>query len=69
MNQADLEVHNTAFNRGCDARLAGLPMTLNPYFRGGMLWQAWRRGYDHVSQFWGSCNRHARPLPALRELG
>ncbi len=58
----------TAWNAGCDARLAGRPVSANPYSRvlgTHVLSQAWREGWRHVEQFWGVDAR--KPVEPLRE--
>jgi hypothetical protein len=55
-----------AFNRGCDARLAGIPLIFNPY-KGEASWQSrgWIEGWNHVDKAWGLDNRSAKPLPEI----
>ena len=45
-----------AFNRGSDARLAGRPLSANPYPatpEDGRQWQNWRYGWQHADASWG----------------
>ena len=56
-----------AFNAGCDARLAGRPITDNDYPSSSVAgYRLWREGYLHVQNNWG---REAVgpivPLPAV----
>jgi hypothetical protein len=59
---------SVAFNAGCDARLAGLPLTANPYHgdKGG---GAWSNGWLHVQKRWGEAvtRRTVPPLPPVQE--
>lgn len=48
-----------AFNEGSDARLAGEPVTANPYTkREDTAYFAWRAGWRDVDHYW------PRPLPS-----
>lgn len=44
-----------AFNAGCDARLAGKPLSANPYRRCDENDKNinWRMGWNHVDSWWG----------------
>jgi ribosome modulation factor len=44
-----------AFGKGCDARLAGLPLAACPYPAGEDMAVAWTRGWWDVDRFW-ACN-------------
>lgn len=58
-----------AFNLGCDARLAGLPLTANDYSSSQQdAYQSWERGWRDVDQYWGKWTRGAAvPLPKVVE--
>ena len=58
-----------AFNRGCDARLQGLPMSANPYPRvHKMACQFWRQGWWHVDWYWGAAAKWpVKELPLVLE--
>lgn len=61
-----------AFNLGCDARLAGLPETANPYTSDGRReWYSWRAGWHDCAIWWG-CYVAGRwaimSLPLVRSL-
>lgn len=49
MNNLD-EERTIAFNQGCDARLAGLPLSMNPYR--GSARTNWRLGWLDVDRHW-----------------
>lgn len=58
-----------AFGDGADARLAGKPLSANPYTANvgrvdASLEAAWVRGWEDVAQFWGR-NEHRRPVREL----
>lgn len=67
------ERRHRAFSEGCDARLAGLPITANPYkktckgWRQDTLHNLWRSGYLDMNAFW--CRQlppeQRRALPAV----
>lgn len=51
------DAQRQAFNRGCDARLAGLPPTANPFRQGEeevRLFKRWEDGWWDVHRFWGA---------------
>ena len=58
-----------AFNAGCDARIAGLPESANPYYDGRLPLPgaaAWRSGWRHVNLFWGAdCRQPCWRLPEV----
>jgi hypothetical protein len=55
-----------AFNAGSDARLAGLPLTLNPYYWQSHMAAAWREGWHDVNGNWGhDAGDAVRPLPRV----
>jgi ribosome modulation factor len=43
-----------AFGKGCDARLAGLPLAACPYPEQDYLATAWRAGWLDVDRFWAA---------------
>lgn len=43
-----------AFGEGCDARLAGEPLWLNPYSPGTRQYYRWRLGWNDVDLHWGT---------------
>lgn len=56
-----------AFNQGSDARLAGLPVKVNP-FDHSTEWsvnRAWREGWQHVHKEWGAGVRGRWPFRVL----
>lgn len=70
MNYSDKRAR--AFNRGCDARLSGSPLSRNPYASGGdvELVRQFYSGWMHVDEHWGRLARpwhRVVPLPAVRE--
>lgn len=58
-----------AFNEGCDARLAGWPMSYCPYLPTEIsLYESWRRGWLDVQHSWGKESPWpVRPLPPVKE--
>ena len=57
-----------AFNRGCDARIAGFAITANPYTTGDMgLMRAWKSGWRDAHRSWGAEYLDADALPEVRE--
>ncbi len=57
-----------AFNIGCDARIAGIPLKDNPYHSRGQesLHNKWRIGWMDVAVNWGKWDRRrAAPLPEI----
>jgi hypothetical protein len=65
-----LEYHQ-AFNAGSDARLVGVRKCDNPHASssgGGSLYMAWRAGWLHVHQHWGSepGAYPVQPLPVVQ---
>lgn len=56
-----------AFNRGSDARLAGVPLNQNPYPSDTPDRTAWLRGWIDADMFWGIEVRNAKPLPPIME--
>ena len=42
-----------AFNIGSDARIAGLPLSYNPYIVNTVLYKEWIRGWRDVHRYWG----------------
>ena len=58
-----------AFNRGCDARLAGEPLTSNPYRSGQKIErQAWINGWYDVHWLYGEKARDRWPIKPLPEV-
>lgn len=55
------------FNRGCDARLMGRPLGMNPYSSIDDLsaHMGWRAGWQHASEFWAEDVRGRWPYLAL----
>jgi hypothetical protein len=51
------------FNRGSDARLAGVPLKANPYLGASAV--DWRRGWMHVDKEWGADARKHRQVVRL----
>jgi hypothetical protein len=69
MAHAEAEL-NAAFNRGSDARLAGIPLVENPYLgvAGGMgleCFRLWRHGWLHCSRCFGIDVTPRPPLPPV----
>lgn len=67
----ETEIMARAFNRGCDARIAGMSLSANPYnlVERPECWLQWRLGYKDVDRYWGrNALWHVRPLPRLREV-
>jgi ribosome modulation factor len=56
-----------AFNRGSDARLAGLPPSACPYGLGEQGYLLWVQGWRDVDRFWGEDARW--PCPGLPPVG
>jgi len=62
-----------AFNEGCDARIAGIHWSRNPYGNnryGSSCASYWRRGWDDVDLYWcrkDACMRKRKPLPIIGE--
>jgi ribosome modulation factor len=61
-----------AFNLGCQARLAGLPLSANPYGDLADIHprRAWAEGWRHVDHYWGGGVRgrwRYAALPAVTE--
>ena len=55
-----------AFNRGCDARLAGEPLSANPYEKLGHEHDSWAYGWRDVHHSWGRMSRRPfRKLPPV----
>ena len=56
-----------AFNQGSDARIAGRPLTCNPYHGECPERSAWMRGWRDVEHYWGTrvTRRTVRPLPEV----
>lgn len=62
----DVNLKDLAFNRGCDARLGGLPMAANPYLRRNKrLRDVWFEGWRSVDTEWGTAVRWPRVAPRL----
>lgn len=61
------EPQTKAFNMGCDARLAGLPITANPH-NVKILSTYWRMGWEDVDVFWGKKVRGRWPYMALQAV-
>jgi ribosome modulation factor len=60
------EIKTTAFNEGCDARLAGKPATTCPY-ESPELAQQWRHGWANVDGTWGrDAKWPINPLPPVK---
>lgn len=58
------------FGRGCDARLAGHPVSSCPYEPSSYPYLQWVAGWRHVTLYWGNLvfGRWAyRPLPVIRD--
>jgi hypothetical protein len=56
----------TAFDVGCDARLAGKPEAVNPYRPGSSEFYAFKSGYRSVELTWGLDARWpVKPLPEV----
>ncbi len=57
-----------SFGAGCDARIAGLPISKCPYSE-GQLRRYWREGHAHASTEWGVDSIPARRtyLPPVRK--
>lgn len=59
-----------AFNLGCDARLAGKPMSACPYTASTCEYLQWRRGWADVDKSYGVWARkrgwQVRPLPPVQ---
>ncbi len=60
-----------AFNRGCDARLAGQPLSANPFNTNGTseernFAQYWRKGWHDVDDHWGELSNS--PFEMLAEV-
>lgn len=61
------EGRSRAFNEGCDARLAGHPLSANPYDFLTAEAKTWRDGWNHVDKYWGrDAGGKAPPLPPVR---
>lgn len=60
-----------AFNQGCDARLAAIPLSCCPYSPSSPQGINWRRGWLDVHISWGKEAKrkgyHVKPLPRLEE--
>ncbi len=59
-----------AFNRGCQSRLDGEPLSANPYnsSEAGTAHAAWTQGWIHTHRYFGVDARHEyRPLPEVGE--
>lgn len=57
-----------AFNSGCDARLAGLPLEACPY-RSGVSRAEWARGWRDVNDHWGELAKWpVKPLPTMKAI-
>lgn len=59
------ELLRLAFNLGCDARIAGLPLGHNPYCGGTDLARCWRAGWFDVDAHWGEARTGAARLPQV----
>lgn len=56
-----------AFGQGCDARINGWPVEINPHVSDDRLWRAWRAGYLHVDVAWGmDAKWDFLPLPRVK---
>lgn len=51
-----------AFGEGCDARLAGLPLSANPY-QSSVGHREWQRGWKDVNDFWGGAGPWPLAVP------
>ncbi len=60
---------NRAFNRGADARLAGEPVSVNPFTDYDTLMASYfTRGWNEVNKNWGKDAKWwVKPLPPIRE--
>ncbi len=56
MNEVDHSQYAAAFNSGSDARLAGRPLSANPYGRGAEdnEHKGWAAGWASVDEGWAS---------------
>lgn len=67
----DSDIRARLFGEGADARLAGLPLSANPYTERGPraveFRKAWRAGWLHCDHFWGTRNIWAPLLPPVRQ--
>lgn len=61
-----LDLQTKAFNRGCDARLAGQGLSSDPYDRTDLS-NCWRHGWIHADATWGRDARWPHmPLPPVK---
>lgn len=60
MEQRQKEIAK-AFNVGSDARIAGQPLTSNPYLDEGLA-REWRHGWKDVDEHWGELAKPAHRL-------
>lgn len=62
------EERAAAFNQGCDARLAGLSLSDNPFQSGDYFWRYWRQGWIDVDRNWGRwAHWSVRSLPEVKK--
>lgn len=56
-----------AFNQGCDARFAGLPLDANPYSteRAHAEYSFWRYGWYDIEEHWAKWVRERWPVREL----
>ena len=53
-----------SFNEGCEARIAGILKSHNPYLAASREWSSWRRGWEDVNRYWGKdAKGPIKPLP------
>lgn len=61
--------YDTAFNEGCNARLAGIGIKDNPYRGDRQLRDAWAAGWRDTQYNWGKWAKWpVKPLPPLNIL-
>ena len=58
---------NAVFNRGSDARIAGLPESRNPYREETPYYYEWQEGWRHCDKEWGRDREDAPSLPEIKE--
>jgi hypothetical protein len=72
LSTVDTSLRVVAFNRGCQARIDGIPKSANPYpigDRGTGWW--WLQGWRDVDQYWGfsaGSDWRVRPLPEVKRI-
>lgn len=58
-------MEEVAFGHGSDARLAGLPPSVNPYPSQSPEARQWRRGWQDLDAFWGCWVKERWPVREL----